>query len=100
MFTYIDLFAGCGGLGDGFEATKKYNGLAHVEWDSIAAKTLEKRLNSRWGVFDATSKVFVFDIQRINELINGWDDPIFGSSKGLKHSLGKYKNIDVLIGRL
>jgi DNA (cytosine-5)-methyltransferase 1 len=98
MFTYIDLFAGCGGLGDGFEATKKFKGFAHVEWESIAAKTLEKRLISRWGVADATSKVFVFDIQRINELINGWDDPVFGSSKGLKHNLGKHKSIDVLIG--
>ena len=98
MFTYIDLFAGCGGLGDGFEATKSYKGLAHVEWEAIAAKTLEKRLSSRWGVVDAASKVLVFDIQRIHELINGWDDPDFGSSRGLKYNLGKYKKIDVLIG--
>lgn len=98
MFTYIDLFAGCGGLGDGFEATKSYKGLAHVEWEAIAAKTLEKRLSSRWGLVDAASKVLVFDIQRIHELINGWDDPDFGSSRGLKYNLGKYKKIDVLIG--
>jgi DNA (cytosine-5)-methyltransferase 1 len=98
MFTYIDLFAGCGGLGDGFEATKKYKGLAHVEWEAIAAKTLETRLRSKWGVLDAASRVFIFDIQRTNELINGWDDPTFGSSKGLKYNLGKYKKIDVLIG--
>ena len=98
MFTYIDLFAGCGGLGDGFEATKSYKGLAHVEWEAIAAKTLEKRLSSRWGVVDAASKVLVFDIQRIHELINGWDDPDFGRSRGLKYNLGKYKKIDVLIG--
>ena len=98
MFTYIDLFAGCGGLGDGFEATKKYKGLAHVEWEATAAKTLENRLSSKWGVTDATSKVFVFDIQRINELINGWDDPVFGSSRGLKYNLGKYGKVDVLIG--
>ena len=26
---YIDLFAGCGGLSDGFEATNKYNILAY-----------------------------------------------------------------------
>jgi len=98
MFTYIDLFAGCGGLSDGFEATKKYKGLAHVEWEKIAAKTLENRLRSKWNVVDASNKVLVFDIQRIKELIHGWDDADFGSSRGLKNCLGKQKKIDLLLG--
>lgn len=98
MFTYIDLFAGCGGLSDGFEATQIYEGLAHVEWEPIAAKTLEKRLHQKWGVRNAKDKVLIFDIQRVQELINGWDDSEFGVSKGLKYCLGKNKKIDVLIG--
>lgn len=98
MFTYIDLFAGCGGLSDGFEATHEYKGLAHVEWESVAAKTLEKRLTMKWGLADPKDRVLVFDIQRVYELINGWEDSYFGSSKGLKYCLGKQKKIDVLIG--
>jgi DNA (cytosine-5)-methyltransferase 1 len=98
MYTYIDLFAGCGGLSDGFEASGKYEGLAHVEWEKIAAKTLEKRLQDKWSVKNTNEKVLVFDIQRVSELINGWNDPDFGSSKGLKYCLGKNKKIDVLIG--
>lgn len=98
MYTYIDLFAGCGGLSDGFESSRKYEGLAHVEWEPIAAKTLEKRLQTKWSIANAKEKVLVFDIQRVKELIGGWDDPDFGSSKGLKYCLGRHKKIDVLIG--
>lgn len=98
MYTYIDLFAGCGGLSDGFESSGKYEGLAHVEWERIAADTLAKRLQSKWAITNANEKVLIFDIQRVNELINGWSDPDFGSSKGLKYCLGKNKKIDVLIG--
>lgn len=98
MYTYIDLFAGCGGLSDGFESSGKYEGLAHVEWEKIAAETLKKRLQSKWAVANANEKVLVFDIQRVDELIKGWSDPYFGSSKGLKYCLGENKKIDVLIG--
>ena len=98
MFTYIDLFAGCGGLSDGFEASQQYQGLAHVEWEPIAAQTLEKRLKQKWGVTNTKDKVLIFDIQRVQELINGWDDPDYGESKGLKYCLGNNKKIDLLIG--
>ena len=33
-FGYIDLFAGCGGLSDGFEQTESYELKAAVEWIS------------------------------------------------------------------
>ena len=46
---YLDLFAGCGGLTDGFEQTGLYNALACVEWDKSACETLSKRLCERWG---------------------------------------------------
>ncbi len=98
MYTYIDLFAGCGGLSDGFEQVGQYHGLAHVEWESIAARTLANRLETRWKIKDANKKVLRFDIQRTDELINGWSDHEFGESNGLKSCLGKLKKIDVLIG--
>ena len=97
-YTYIDLFAGCGGLSDGFEKTTKFSGIAHVEWERIAAKTLSNRLEKRWSVSDANDRVMVFDIQRTRELIQGWSDPSFGEHPGLKSFFGSTKRVDVLIG--
>lgn len=42
-FTYIDLFAGAGGLSEGF-IRSKYIPLAHVELDESACHTLKTRL--------------------------------------------------------
>ena len=36
----IDLFAGCGGLLDGFLATELYETVASVEWEKAPANTL------------------------------------------------------------
>lgn len=98
MYKYIDLFAGCGGLSDGFEQTRSYEGVAHVEWDKKAALTLTNRLKKKWKVEEAEKKVITFDIQRVNELINGGSDPILGNCVGLKYNLGKSKKVDLLIG--
>ena len=37
----IDLFAGCGGLMDGFEQTGKYETLATVEWEKAPCRNIE-----------------------------------------------------------
>src|SRR4051812_35695064 len=95
----IDLFAGCGGLSDGFEQTHLYETLACIEWDTDACKTLARRLKTKWGYKNIENIVFNFDIQRTDELINGWEnDPNYGSNPGIDNIVRKSGGIDVLIG--
>ena len=72
-YTFIDLFAGCGGLSEGFLQTGKFEGLAHVEWESPMINTLRKRLVDRWGhtPLDAKRRVVKFDVQKTEELFHG-----------------------------
>jgi DNA (cytosine-5)-methyltransferase 1 len=94
---YIDLFAGCGGLTDGFEQTKLYSSNAFVEWDIHAVNTLKNRLGNKWFVDNLDEKVIHFDIQRMEELLNGYDTLEYGRHKGLK-KLIKNSSIDLIIG--
>lgn len=93
----IDLFAGCGGLMDGFMQSGHYNTLACVEWDKYPCMTLTKRLRDKWGHQDAEREVIRFDIQRTKELIFGFDDSEYGTSIGLSKLVGK-KKLDIIIG--
>lgn len=94
----IELFAGAGGLLDGFEKTGKYNLIGAVEWLKPQVRTLIQRLNSRYEIQDAEERVLNFDIQRTEELFNGWsDDPEFGTSVGLD-KLANGKSVDVISG--
>lgn len=98
MLNSIDLFAGCGGLCDGFEQSGKYITLGAVEWEKAPVNQLRKRLKNKWGISDADNRVLCFDMQRTDELINGWsNDPRYGSHNGLDSCVGN-KNIDVIIG--
>lgn len=95
----LDLFAGCGGLTDGFMQTNCYNDIAAVEWKNPQVQTLRKRLEKKWGKKDALESVLHFDIQREDELFKGWEnDANFGSSKGLDFYVGKANGIDIIIG--
>ena len=97
-YKMIDLFAGCGGLEDGFLQTGNYEDIAAVEWLRPQVNTLIHRLETKWGILDAADRVMHFDIQREKELFEGWDDSEFGKSKGLDYYVNKAGGIDIIIG--
>lgn len=109
-YTFIDLFAGCGGLSEGFLQTGRFKALAHVEWEKPMVDTLRHRLINEWGESEdeANRNVILFDIQKTDELINGsWSEESnqqYGlhnadevKTKGLKGIVGK-NHVDLIIG--
>ena len=96
-YNTIDLFAGCGGLMDGFQQQGGYNTIACVEWEKYPCLTLANRLKKKWGYNNADNEVVRFDIQRTEELFHGFDDEEYGKHDGVD-SLVKNKNVDVIIG--
>jgi DNA (cytosine-5)-methyltransferase 1 len=55
-------------------------------------------LETKWNIKDASDRVMHFDIQREEELFNGWNEEEFGKNKGLDYYVNKEKGIDVIIG--
>ena len=98
MINTIDLFAGCGGLMDGFEQSGKYRTLACVEWEVAPCQNIAKRLKDKWNYANADDMVLRFDIQRTDELFSGWDDPTYGTSIGLDALVSNGGNVDMIIG--
>ena len=92
----IDLFAGCGGLTEGFAQTGLYETQACVEWESAQCQNLTKRLLEKWKVEDAKQRVIRFDIQRTDELLKGFSDSEYGESVGLDALVSG--NLDLVIG--
>jgi DNA (cytosine-5)-methyltransferase 1 len=107
---FIDLFAGCGGLSEGFLSSNHYNALSHIEWEKPMVDTLRNRLVSKWGhtCDDAEKRVIRFDVQKTDELIHGnWSEEsvnLYGSDnnadvikRGLDGIVGETK-VDMIIG--
>ena len=82
-YTFIDLFAGCGGLSEGFYK-QDFKALAHVEIDHIACKTLKTRMKY-YGYTSADKDVLELDITR--------DDVIECINNAVNN-----KEVDVIIG--
>ena len=82
-YNFIDLFAGCGGLSEGFYK-QGYNALAHVEINPTACKTLRTRMKY-YGYENAEEAVLELDITR--------EDVIDCIEKTVKE-----KEVDVIIG--
>ena len=98
-FNVIDLFAGCGGLLEGFKRVGNFNTVACVEWEPAPVLNLVKRLKEKWGYEDAERRVLRFDIQRTAELFHGWeDDPEYGTSCGLDQLVAESGEVDLVIG--
>ncbi|EGQ2934730.1 DNA cytosine methyltransferase, partial [Staphylococcus pseudintermedius] len=94
----LELFAGMGGLIDGLEQSNNINLLAAVEWAKPQVNTLIDRLLNKYNFKDAHQKVLHFDIQRTEELIEGWqNDDVYSSGIGLKHTI-KNEKVDIISG--
>lgn len=94
----IELFAGAGGLLDGFKKAQKYNLVAAVEWLKPQVRTLRNRLKSKYNMGSLADEIVLnFDIQRSDELFHGWDDVEYEPSSGLDQLVGK-KKIDIICG--
>lgn len=82
-YTFIDLFAGCGGLSEGFYM-QGYEALAHVEINHTACETLKTRMK-HYGYKNAEEAVLELDITREDVI-----DCIENAVKG--------QEVDVIIG--
>lgn len=93
----LDLFAGCGGLTEGFLQSGHYRTVGAVEWEKAPYETIKHRLISKWGLSEDEGAVIRFDIQRTEELLNGFNDIEYGTHQGLIKTIGE-KPVDVIIG--
>jgi len=100
--TFIDLFAGCGGLSEGFLQSNKYEALAHVEWEMPMVTTLRNRLVEKWNHSEeeALKRVIHFDIQKTDELIKGkWKAETVEKYSSTNHKVLAYDGLRGLIGK-
>jgi DNA (cytosine-5)-methyltransferase 1 len=82
-YTFIDLFAGCGGLSEGFYR-QGFMALAHVEFDHSCCETLRTRMKY-YGYKDYNKGVIEHDITS-KDILERIDDAIAG------------RTVDIIIG--
>ena len=87
----VDLFCGCGGLTEGFLTTRKFTTLAIVDWDKPSLETLKNRMKTKWNYDNIDDISIHFDLQKIDQLQNGFSDETYGVSRGLKSIVGNKK---------
>ncbi|MGO1058533.1 DNA cytosine methyltransferase [Planococcus sp. FY231025] len=98
QYNTIDIFAGCGGLTEGFKKAGVYNLVGAVEWEKAPTLNLINRLRTKWNYLDAEERVLRFDLQRTEELFRGWSgDSEYFAHDGLD-KLAFGKEVDVIIG--
>lgn len=102
QYNVIDLFAGCGGLLEGFLKNEKklYNPIASIEWKKDPLENLKNHLKTYWNYSNLDEKCIRMDIQRTEELFQGFsNDKEYGSSIGLDKILEKNnRKLDLIIG--
>jgi len=82
-YTFIDLFAGCGGLSEGFYK-QKFSALAHVEINHTACETLKTRMK-HYKFSNADEAVLEQDITK-SDVLEKLDDVVKGQT------------VDIIIG--
>ena len=82
-YTFIDLFAGCGGLSEGFYR-QGFKALAHVEFDHSCCETLRTRMKY-YGYKDYDKEVIEHDITS-KDILARIDDAVAG------------RTVDIIIG--
>lgn len=68
-----------------------------MEWEKAPFETLKHRLQTAWKMDNADEAVIRFDIQRTEELVDGFSDSEYGCHPGLDYVI-KGQPIDVIIG--
>ena len=99
--TCIDLFAGAGGLSEGFHETGRFDFLAHIEWEKPMVDTLRNNLHKRWGysLEEAYKRVICFDVQKTEELFSGkWTDETKSLYENLNDKEVVQNGLDGLVG--
>ncbi|MBI1184686.1 DNA (cytosine-5-)-methyltransferase [bacterium] len=102
-FTYIDLFAGAGGLSEGF-VRAGYSTIAHVEIDEAACYTLKTRIafhylkkNGQSKVYEAYLKGGISRVQLYEHVPKQLLDSVINLPIGAKYNPKIYSSIDKLI---
>ena len=87
-YKFIDLFAGCGGLEDGFLQSGMYIDVAAVEWLKPQVNTLIQRLKTKWQIADKEKIRFRKEIIQRSDQFDSYVDYIDNLKKEYQRRIG------------